>query len=103
MSDRYPEALAALESMDGWDALDLDHPQYANVRRIMAEDGEARAKVIRECFRTDAGKQTLRWLMEFLIQPASPPGSPEGYGFFREGQNDVVRQILQNIELASRG
>jgi len=33
----------------------------------------------------------------FFGMPVSPPGAKEGYGYFREGQNDMLRFFEKSI------
>lgn len=55
-------------------------------------------------FSTAQGKMVLKYIRSKTIERAcSPPGSAEGYGFWREGQNDLVRQIETAIKLGKEG
>lgn len=52
-------------------------------------------------FSTPSGKKVLEWLtLHTLDTPTWWPGKPTDYGFFREGQNGLVRQIKSKIEKA---
>jgi hypothetical protein len=52
-------------------------------------------------FTSDQGKQTLKLLEEvYLTAPTCPPGATKGYGYFREGQNDLIRYIRRQVKRA---
>jgi hypothetical protein len=55
------------------------------------------------CFNTDAGKKVLE-LMKAAIeaQPTWNPDMKPEYGYYREGQNDVLRHILNRIKYATQ-
>lgn len=44
--------------------------------------------------------QTLEDL--FIRQPVCPVGCKKGYGYFREGQNDVIYRIQRAVQKAKR-
>ena len=96
--------MSNLSRLKGWDALNLDHPEYVQIREDNSKKGEGIAKLLHRVFRqTEEGQRVLELFeRQFLMKPVSPPGSSEGFNYFREGQNDVVRQILQNCELAEK-
>ena len=55
-------------------------------------------------FTTDDGKKLLTHLEGRTInQPAWIPGAEPSFGFAREGQNSIVREIKSRIERAKNG
>lgn len=53
------------------------------------------------CFGTPSGKKVLEWLsLHTLDSPTWWPGKPTDYGYFREGQNSLIRQIKAKIQNA---
>ena len=92
-----------LHELRGWKGLDLDNPAYQRIRDDNSKKGERIAKLIHRVFTTDDGRELLEhFSKQLLMKPVMPPGGPEGMGYFREGQNDLIRQILQQIELAEK-
>lgn len=52
-------------------------------------------------FASQEGKQTLAWLRQVTIEvPAWVPGQDASYGYAREGQNSLVREIERRIARA---
>jgi hypothetical protein len=57
-----------------------------------------------ECFSTDAGEFVLNRLKTITLdRPVLNSGSTQFGAGIREGQNDLVRQILQQIRIAKEG
>jgi len=54
--------------------------------------------MISRLFKTQDGKEILKHLEDRYIKaPVCIPGSPEGQGYYREGQNSVIRAIQNAI------
>ena len=52
-------------------------------------------------FTSPNGKKVLEWLTKYTLEtPTWWPGQDTSRGFFREGQNSLVRQIISKIEQA---
>jgi hypothetical protein len=52
-------------------------------------------------FSTPSGKKVLQWLTEHTLDsPTWWPGQQTDYGFFREGQNSLIRQVKAKIKSA---
>ena len=52
-------------------------------------------------FSTEAGKKVLEHLISITLdQPSWVPGADSSYGFSREGQNSLVREIKQRMKRA---
>lgn len=50
-------------------------------------------------FLTPHGEQLLQTLEElYLLRPVCPPGSPEGYGYMREGENSLIMRFKNIIK-----
>jgi hypothetical protein len=55
--------------------------------------------VIARTFSTENGQRVLAWLREaYLENPSWQPGAEPSYGFYREGQNAVIRDIEKRIK-----
>tara|TARA_R110000822_G_scaffold105987_2_gene233970 strand:+ start:36 stop:326 length:291 start_codon:yes stop_codon:yes gene_type:complete len=51
-----------------------------------------------QCFNTEAGQNVLKYFEKiYLDQPAWIPSADPSYGYAREGQNSVIREIKQRI------
>lgn len=86
-----------------WDKLDLDGKEIQKAR----EENEAKSNEIagqfQECFSTDAGQYVLNRLKSITIdKPVLNPNSSQFGAGIREGQNNIVRQILDQLALANK-
>ena len=62
------------------------------------------AKPVHDTFTTEAGQKVLQQLVTtYLVRPIVHPNDTQFAAGIRQGQADVVLQILQQIELAKRG
>ena len=83
--------------MEGWDFFDAD-----------AAKDEVQPKqdidiLIARTFGTEEGRQVLAWLRQATIEtPAWVPGQDASFGYAREGQNSLVREIERRIERAKQ-
>ncbi len=58
-------------------------------------------RALAQTFDTDAGKIAMQFLEDvYLNTPSWAPGYSSDYGFFREGQNTLVREIKARIDRA---
>jgi hypothetical protein len=85
-----------------WGALDLEGDQLNQMRA----DNEAKAQEIAsqfyQCFSSDAGKFVLNRLTSITVErPVLYVNSTQFGAGIREGQNQIVRQILEQIKLAN--
>jgi hypothetical protein len=67
------------------------------------EEAEIKAKQLNawftQCFSSDSGKRVLEYLKtNTLDKPSFLPGQEVNIGIWREGQNNLVREILNRIE-----
>jgi len=88
---------------DGWNGLDLDGE---HLKTLQAEN-EAKAREIasrfHECFRSEAGQYVLQRLREVTLdKPVLNGNSTQFSAGIREGQNNIVRQILEQIAMAEK-
>ncbi|MEO1940243.1 MAG: hypothetical protein ABGX60_00045 [Candidatus Thioglobus sp.] len=85
-----------------WGALDLEGDHLTKMRA----DNEAKAQEIAsqffQCFNSDAGKLVLNRLKDITInRPVLYANSTQFSAGIREGQNQIVRQILEQIKIAN--
>ncbi len=53
------------------------------------------AHLVRAVLNNDAGHSLLQVLQQrTILQPVQSPNTESAYGYFREGQNDIVRQLI---------
>jgi hypothetical protein len=54
-----------------------------------------------KAFSTPSGKKVLEWLTKHTLDsPTWWPSQSEKFGYFREGQNSLVRQLKSKIQQA---
>lgn len=85
-------------SAPGWEGVNSHAepaPQYSETEQATLD------KAIAKTFASASGKITLKWLVgTYLEQPSWAPGYTTDYGFFREGQNTLIREMLMRIKRA---
>mgnify|MGYP003148574655 FL=1 len=81
---------------DGWDSLDF-------VNLETQSDSENKKDVLySKAFSTPAGMEVLKDLKTRTVDGQSwYPGVPANFGYVREGQNMIIREILNRIERAT--
>jgi hypothetical protein len=83
----------------GWDGLNATVADSKKTK-ITKEQKEIDLACAR-AFKTVDGKKFLNYLKsKTLDQPAWVPGVDASFGYAREGQNSIVREILNRIERA---
>lgn len=84
----------------GWDGIEfLDVKSKNEPKDIEIEINKAFART----FETEEGKKVLEFLIKkTLEQPTWVPGGDNSYGYAREGQNSIIREIQQRIERAKQ-
>ena len=83
----------------GWDGVDksVTHLELPNTSTQRDLDIQ-----FKRCFDTEAGQKVLENLRAITIeQPAWIPGADPSFGYAREGQNSLVREIEQRIKRAN--
>ena len=95
----------AEEMLTGWKALDLDNPAYGKLR----SDQQAAIKAInsdmRELFMdSELGQRVLKTLIDWTVRlPTASPEFSHSMACFREGQNEIVRNILSACHNSEAG
>lgn len=83
----------------GWDGVDATIEPIRLKNMDLQRDMDIQ---FQRCFSTEAGKKVLEHLRSITIeQPAWVPGAEPSYGYAREGQNSIVREIEQRIRRAN--
>ena len=77
----------------GWDGVNSS----ADVTRIHnVSEQESLDLLYNRCFSTDAGQKVLEHLISLTLdQPCWTPGADPSFGYAREGQNSIIREIQQ--------
>ena len=82
-----------------WDELTLldeqniEHKEFINVEELN--------RLFFRVFNTEDGQKVLKYLRSITIeQPVFIPGEEASYGFCREGQNSLVREIEKRVQRA---
>tara|TARA_R110000823_G_scaffold90335_3_gene199763 strand:+ start:4623 stop:4874 length:252 start_codon:yes stop_codon:yes gene_type:complete len=78
--------------MEGWDFFE---PQSGEDRPPEKQDIDI---LISKTFGSEEGRKVLAWLRSMTIEaPAWVPGQDASYGYAREGQNSLVRELERRI------
>ena len=83
---------------EGWEGVNAQSPvPDPETEGFQADLDRSIARVLE----TDDGRVMIDWLCAaFLHQPTWAPGYSTDFGFFREGQNTLIREILVRSERA---
>lgn len=82
----------------GWDGLEDNEPIVLRNLDLQKELDKQFVAV----FSTEPGQSVLAHLRQITIeQPAWVPGADPSFGYAREGQNSIVREIEQRIKRAT--
>tara|TARA_R100001377_G_C3136341_1_gene91115 strand:- start:332 stop:625 length:294 start_codon:yes stop_codon:yes gene_type:complete len=91
----------AESNSSSWDKLDLDGKEIQKARKENEAKSREIAGQFQECFNTDAGKYVLDRLKSITVdRPVLNPNSTQFGAGIREGQNAIVRQIMEQLSLA---
>ena len=83
----------------GWDGLETDDAPIVIHDVNLQRDLDI---VFKRTFDTEAGKKVLAPLKASTVdQPAWLPGAEPSFGYAREGQNSIYREIEQRIKRAN--
>ena len=75
-------------------------PDVAQVEQAKIKEYETDVEFLK-CFSTASGKKVLEWLcLHTLESPTWWPAQETSYGYFREGQNSLMRQVKAKIQRA---
>ena len=84
--------------MAGWD--DLEAVDKVDITEVTTKREEL-DRLTKRVFSTEDGQKLLRWMREvYLENPSWQPGADNSYGYWREGQNAVVRDLEARIRRA---
>ncbi len=82
--------------MEGWDFFEPPPDQAADNKQDIDI-------LIARTFSTEEGRQVIAWLRQVTIEvPSWVPGQEASYGYAREGQNSLVREIERRMERAKQ-
>jgi|TARA_Y100001937_G_scaffold126163_1_gene194756 hypothetical protein len=91
MDQDQAQKIRYLNSNNGWDGIDDPYVVFKN------EPSEIDKTYLR-VFSSEEGQKVLEHLKSITIdQPAWTPGSDPSFGYAREGQNSLVREIIQRM------
>jgi len=80
--------------MSGWDDLDEPNAEFEDT----AEDLNL---LVAKTFGTDAGQKVLAWMREFYLErPCWEPGAESSLGYWKSGQQAVIRDVEARIRKA---
>ena len=83
----------------GWDGLETDDAPIVIHDVNLQRDLDI---VFKRTFDTEAGKKVLAHLKSITVdQPAWVPGAEPSFGYAREGQNSIYREIEQRMKRAN--
>lgn len=86
-----------------WDKLDLDGKEIQKTREENQAKSNEIAGQFQECFSTDSGQYVLNRLKSITIdKPVLNPNSTQFGAGLREGQNNIVRQIMDQLSLTDK-
>ena len=84
--------------VDGWQGLQEVDPQIADKQQVDKDDVD---RLYLRVFGSDDGQKLFTHLRSMTIeQPTWYPGEEASYGYAREGQNSLVREIERRIKRA---
>ena len=82
----------------GWEGVEAQpptQPEYAATEQAQID------KAISIMFATEQGEKVMKFLVDaYLHQPCWAPGFTTDYGFFREGQNTLIRELQARVQRA---
>jgi hypothetical protein len=82
-----------------WDELALTDEQEIDSKDFV--DPQELNRLYFRVFNTEDGQKVLKHLRAITIeQPSFIPGESASYGFCREGQNSIVREIEKRVQRA---
>ena len=92
MNNNQANKIRSINSNSGWESIDGPPTPFP------PEPSEI-DKIYTRVFSSEDGQKVLDHLKAITIdQPAWTPGAEPSYGYAREGQNTIVREIVQRIK-----
>ena len=83
----------------GWEGVNAESPLPPEQGDQFQADLD---RSIARGFKTNDGKILFDWLCgAYLHQPSWAPGYSTDYGFYREGQNTLIRELIMRAERAN--
>lgn len=96
------DMVSKVRQLEGWSSLDLEGEPIQELKAEQQAEAREIASLFYQCFTTDAGKVVLDRLITITImRPTVKPHSTQFEAGISEGRADIVRQILQQLELAA--
>lgn len=91
-----------IQKLKGWDYHDAEKIRELKGREARkAHDLDTLAYRV---FATDDGKKLLKWMVQqTVLRPTLTANSSVFHAGIREGQNDMIRQLLAMIERSKKG
>lgn len=88
---------------NNWEALDIEGDQVKKAKANSARKAREIAGHFQRCFSTDDGQYVIKRLKEITLdRPVLNANSTQFGAGMREGQNTIVRQILDQISIAEK-
>lgn len=88
--------------LKGWEFLDGE--KVREMKGKSAAQAHALDMLAFSTFSTPEGKKLLRWMVQqTVLRPTVTPAGTQFQAGIREGQNDLVRQLLSMIERSQKG
>ena len=82
----------------GWDGVNADSPLPPGEGETFQGELD---RAIRRIHESDDGKMLFDYLVgAFMQQPSWAPGYSTDFGFYREGQNTLIRELIVRSERA---
>ena len=82
----------------GWEGVNADSP--LPLQQTETENAELDRALVR-IFETDDGERVMQYFFgAYLNQPTWSPGYDSEFGYYREGQNALIRELINRAERA---
>jgi len=83
--------------------IDKQNEQFAKLTKEQLKQAQAKYAHFAQCFATDAGQKVLADLeKELHTRPTWDPKKGHEWGFYYEGQNDVLRFIINRVNIVRK-
>ena len=80
----------------GWEGVNADSPLPLKQTETEAAELD---RALNRILESEDGEKMLEWMCgAFLHQPAWAPGYDPEFGYYREGQNALIREIVNRAE-----
>ena len=85
---------------ESWLGIDRLHNQQKEKQEKQLEAVGKECAIYAECFNTAAGKKVLEMIRRDLDEETWNPALGPNFGYYREGQNDILRNINNRVNYA---